>query len=82
MGLIQAELERRGVVTASVSMLRSVTERVRPPRALVVPFPHGQPLGRAGAVATQHRVLAALLALVEHAAPPPPVIVEWRADVI
>lgn len=75
-GLIQAVLEGRGMVTASVSLLRFVTETVRPPRALWVPFAHGQPLGRASDVATQHRVLAALLDLIERASGPGPVLAE------
>ncbi|HWN66490.1 MAG TPA: hypothetical protein VNM90_02560 [Haliangium sp.] len=78
-GLIQAELERQGMVTASVSLLRFVTEIVRPPRALAVPFAHGQPLGRAGDAATQHRVLAALLHLIEHAPGPGPVLADLGA---
>lgn len=78
-GLIQAELERAGVVTASVSLLRFITEIVRPPRALLVPFAHGQPLGRAGDTATQHRVLDALLHLVADAPGPGPVLAELAA---
>lgn len=75
-GLIQAELERRGIVTASISLLRFITEQVRPPRALHVPFPHGRPLGRARDPLLQHRVLAALLDLIVHASPPGPVLAE------
>jgi hypothetical protein len=78
-GLIQVELERRGIATASVSLLRFIAEIVRPPRALVVPFAHGQPLGRAGDAGTQHRVLAALLHLVAHAPGPGPVLAELAA---
>lgn len=62
-GLIQAELERRGVRTASLTMLPEVTAAVRPPRALAVPFPLGYPLGRPSEPSVQRRVLRALLAL-------------------
>ncbi|ACY14529.1 hypothetical protein [Haliangium ochraceum] len=76
MGLVQAAIERRGIATASVSLLRSVTEKVGPPRALAVPFAHGRPLGAAGDRATQRRVLLALLRLVAEARGPGPVLVD------
>jgi hypothetical protein len=63
-GLIQAELERRGIRTASITMLPEVTAAVRPPRALSVPFPLGYPLGRPSDVAFQLRVLRELLRIV------------------
>ena len=44
--LIAAELERQGISTVILLLLREVGEAVRPPRALWVPFPHGYPLGR------------------------------------
>ena len=62
-GLIQAELERRGIRTASITMLPEVTEKVRPPRALSVPFPLGYPLGRPSDPMMQRRVLRQLLRL-------------------
>lgn len=62
-GLVQAELERGGIRTASVSMLPEVTAQVRPPRALLVPFALGYPLGRPDDPALQLRVLRALLRL-------------------
>lgn len=43
-------------------MLPEVTARVRPPRALSVPYPLGYPLGAANDAALQRRVLRALLA--------------------
>ena len=64
MGLAQAELERRGIVTASITMLPEITRKIRPPRALAVPYPLGFPLGRAGDPETQTAVLRALLALL------------------
>ncbi len=43
-GLVAAELERQGIATVAVQMLRRVAEKVRPPRGLWVPFNHGYPL--------------------------------------
>ena len=42
--LIAAELERAGIPTVVIQLLRMVTEKVGPPRALWVPFRHGYPL--------------------------------------
>ena len=63
MGLVQAELERRGIVTVSLTMMREISEKVRPPRTLVVPYPLGFPLGEPNAPETQLEVLHRLLAL-------------------
>jgi hypothetical protein len=61
---VQAELEQRGITTASITMLAEVTKKVRPPRALSVPWPLGFPLGAPNDVALQRRVLIDLLALL------------------
>ncbi len=62
-GLVQAEFERRGVVTASLTMLPDITRKIRPPRALAVPYPLGYPLGTPDDPALQRAVLRALLDL-------------------
>ena len=64
-GLIQAELERRGIRTASITMLPEVTEKVRPPRALAVPYPLGYPLGRPSDPLLQRRILMQLLRVLQ-----------------
>ncbi len=62
-GLVQAELEQKGIATASLTMLPEITRKIRPPRALVVPYPLGFPLGEAGAAELQRDILRALLSL-------------------
>ena len=64
-GLVQAAIEREGIATVSVSLLREVTSVTRPPRALFVPYPMGFPLGAPNDPALQHRVIAAALALLD-----------------
>lgn len=64
-GLVAAELERQGISTVSLSLLRRVAEKVRPPRALFVPFPHGYPLDKPGEPQRQRAVLEAALSLLE-----------------
>lgn len=41
----------------SVSLVREVTERLAPPRALFVKWPFGHPLGEPGNVPQQRRIL-------------------------
>jgi hypothetical protein len=61
---VQAALERVGITTVSVTLLREITSVIKPPRALFVPFPLGFPLGTPNDAAQQHRVIAAALDLL------------------
>jgi hypothetical protein len=63
-------LEAAGISTTSISLVREHTEKVKPPRALWVPFPFGYALGRPGDPALQHRVLRAALDLFAEPAGP------------
>src|SRR5262245_5067300 len=56
-------------------MVREHTEKVKPPRALFVPFPFGHALGRPNDPELQRRVLQAALDLL--AAPSGPVLVDF-----
>jgi hypothetical protein len=76
-GLVAAELERRGVSTVAIQLLRSVAERVRPPRGLFVPFRHGYPLGEPNAPVRQHAVIEATLRLLERPEATPPVLEDF-----
>ncbi len=80
MSLVAAELERRGIATVTLILLRMIAEKTRPPRALAVPFPHGYALGAPGDAAVQHRVLEAALTLLETAAGPGPVLADYTLD--
>jgi hypothetical protein len=77
-GLVAAELERQGISTVAIQLLREVAERVRPPRALFVPFRHGYPLDMPGDPERQHAVLKAALKLLEDPEHRPPTIVDFR----
>lgn len=63
-GLIQRAIEYAGMATVSISLLREITEKIRPPRALFVPFPLGYPLGEPGNPELQTRVMRAAFALL------------------
>lgn len=69
-GLIAAELERRGIVTASIALLPEITHKVRPPRALAVPYALGYPLGAPNDAPQQRTILRALLELCNETAVP------------
>ncbi len=61
MGLVQRVIEAAGVPTVSISQVRGVTERLRPPRALFLRWPFGHALGEPGNVPQQRRVLWEML---------------------
>jgi D-proline reductase (dithiol) PrdB len=63
-GLVQSVIEKSGIPTVSVTLLREVTERVKPPRALVVDRPLGYPLGEPGNARLQLEIILAALALL------------------
>jgi hypothetical protein len=76
--LVAAELERQGISTVALLLLRDVGEAMHPPRALFMPFPHGYPLGRPNDPARQLAVLEAALRLLEDPGASPPVLVDYE----
>jgi len=74
--LVAAELERHSISTVAIQLLKQVAERVRPPRALVVPFKHGYPLDQPNDAARQMAVIEAALQLLEIKDIPPPILRE------
>jgi hypothetical protein len=65
-GLIQSGIEKTGIPTVSIILLREVTERVRAPRALAVNCPLGYPLGEPNNAQLQRRLILEALELVRH----------------
>ena len=57
MGLVQRVIEEAGIATASISQVRRISERLRPPRALFLRWPFGHALGEPRNVLQQRRVL-------------------------
>ena len=78
MGALGHYLERAGIATAQISLIREQTAAIKPPRALWVPFMLGRPFGVPNDAAFQLRVLLALLHLFE--APRGPVLEDYRED--
>ena len=78
MSLVAAELERHGIATVVIQLLRLVAEKVRPPRALAVPFRHGYPLDSPDEPAKQRAVVEAALSLLVDKSLTPPTIVDYQ----
>lgn len=57
MGLVQRAIEAEGIPTISISLNRTITEQVRPPRVLLVGFPLGHPMGNPFDEKLQRQVL-------------------------
>jgi len=57
-------LEAAGIPTVSISLIRLHSEKMRPPRALWVPYELGRPMGVPNDAAFQTRVLRAALSLL------------------
>lgn len=65
--------------TTAIALIREHAVRVKPPRALFVPFPYGYALGRPNDPEFQHRVLGAALGLLN--TPTTPVLAEFDEDI-
>ena len=70
--------EQAGLATVAVALVREHVEKVRPPRALFVPFPFGYTLGKPDDPEYQHRVIAATLDLLTY--PSGPVLADFDAE--
>jgi len=63
--------EQQGLSTVMVGLIPQHVARMRPPRALVVPFELGRPFGAPNQPALQSEVLEATLDLLQQASSPP-----------
>jgi len=58
-------IEEAGLSTVTIALVKEHAAKVKPPRALFVPFPYGFPLGKAEDAAFQHRVIRSALELLQ-----------------
>ena len=70
MGGLAHILEDEGIPTTQISLIRTHTEKIKPPRALAVPFELGRPLGAPNEPDFQRRVLHDCLELLERPSGP------------
>ena len=78
MGGLGHFLEQEGLATTQISLIREHTERIKPPRALWVPFELGRPFGAPNDAVFQERVLLAALRLLE--VPGGPVLADYPEE--
>ncbi len=70
MGGLAHIIEGEGIPTTQISLIRVHTEKIKPPRALAVPFELGRPLGAPNEPDFQRRVLEDVLQLFERPSGP------------
>jgi len=64
---VQRAIERRGIPTVSITVAMDVTEHIKPPRAVFVPFMMGHHFGVPFHVELQRRVILAALQHITNA---------------
>jgi len=78
-GLIQRTVEAIGIPTVGISINRSYTEKIKPPRSIYLRWPFGHPLGEPCHTDQQHAVLNKVFELLYTATTPGEIIdVGWR----
>ncbi len=70
-GLIQRAVEEIGISTVSIALIESIAKKVKPPRALLVPYGFGHPLGEPNNPKGQQAIIAEALALLQDKGTPP-----------
>ena len=81
MGLIQRAIEAEGIPTVGISILKEVTQKVRPPRSVYLRYPFGHPLGEAFNARQQRAILFDALRALETIAEPGTIVepgYRWR----
>ena len=70
-GLVQRAVEAVGISTVSITLIERMTRKVKPPRALLVPYRFGHPLGEPNNPELQHALIAEALELLADETPIP-----------
>jgi hypothetical protein len=82
-GLLAREIERRGVTTVGLALVKDVAVAAHAPRFLYLHWPFGHALGEPGNVAQQRTVLHDMLSMAAHA-PRPGLVIDlpyrWRRE--
>ena len=80
-GLVQREIETQGISTVGVSIVREISEKVKPPRTYFLKYPFGHALGEPFNKKQQVTIFKECLGVLE-SAQKPGVIVDspyrWR----
>lgn len=81
--MIQREIERAGIPTIGVSIVREYSETVKPPRTIFLKWPFGHPFGEQLNAAQQRVVLAEALSALYKIQEPGTIIdmpYRWRRE--
>ena len=78
MSVLARVFEAAGLTTVAIALVREHAERVRPPRALWVPFYFGYALGKPDNPEFQHQVISAALSTLD--TPRGPVLADYPDD--
>ena len=70
MSVIARVFEEAGLPTVVIALIKEHAEKVKPSRALFVPFPYGYPMGKPNDADFQHRVIGAALNLLRRSQGP------------
>jgi len=82
--LIQREIERSGIPTVGISLVREYTEKVKPPRTIYLRWPFGHPLGEPFKETQQAAVLGKAFAALYEITEPGSIIdlmFKWRREI-
>jgi hypothetical protein len=77
-GLVSGAIEAAGIPTVTIQLLKSIAKKVKPPRGLFVPFPHGYPLDAPLEPERQKRVMRAALELASDSESMAPILVDFE----
>ena len=78
---MQRAIEAEGIPTIGISILKEVTEKVRPPRSVFLRYPFGHPLGDAFNIAQQRTILLDVFNALEGITEPGTIVepgYQWR----
>lgn len=81
--MIQREIEKEGIPTIGVSIVREYSEKVKPPRTIFLRWPFGHPFGEPFNAAQQRVVLAEALRALYRIQEPGAIIdmpYRWRRE--
>ncbi len=84
MGLIAREIERAGIPTVTLSVVREASVRTSAPRNVFVPFRLGQIFGEPGADVQQRAILMDALTVFAHESAPGTILdlpYRWKRSV-
>jgi hypothetical protein len=69
-GLIQRQIEFEGISTVAISIVREISEKVKPPRTYFLKYPFGHALGEPFNKKQQESIFKACLSVLESAKEP------------